>query len=115
MNPIIREIFAVSNTTSIDEHFALLKKVSTTHIVLDADDRDALDWAMEDLEKVSAAYDEACWKAETEPTLENQAAAWRIYSELNRLEWVTETIREIAMSDDTLSDMSFCFRGFSDS
>jgi hypothetical protein len=115
MNPIVREILAVNRTTSVEEHFALMAKVSTTHIVLDKDDKDAFDWAMEDLAKAEAAYDEACWKAETEPTIENQAAAWKIYSELNRLEWVTETIRVIAMSDDTLSEMSFCFRGFSDS
>jgi hypothetical protein len=114
MNPIIREILAVNRTTSVEEHLALMAKVSTTHIVLDEDDKDAFDWAVKDLEKVSAAYDEACWKAETEPTLENQAAAWKIYSELNRLEWLTELIREVAMSDDTLSDLEFCFRGFSD-
>jgi|SRR5215211_1822697 len=115
MNQIIRDIFAVSKTTKAQELMQLMERVSSTSIVLDEDDKDAFDWAMEDLEKAEAAFDDACLKAETDPTLENQAAAWRIYSELNRLEWVTGIIREIAMSDDTLSGMSFCFRGFSDS
>ena len=120
MNQIVREILAVRTDTPAPVRSELEKRVENMPIELDADDMEALDWLLEDLDKAEITYEMAAWYADMNPTIENKAIAWDTWKVFERCQWVADMLRGIALDlempfeeDDDISTMSFCFHGFS--